>query len=155
MIAILQEKLSCKKVGAATILKVPARDYSNSKHIQYFRGGKLKNHLTKCKNVTSNKIILDTIKNGLKLNLVDTPKSNSKFAFALSHEEEIILKKEPALLKGKNIVAKANVSKNCTFVPRVFTRSKKDGSKQVMLNLKKLNKFVKYKHLKWNHYKIY
>ena len=62
MIAILQKKLSCKKVGAGTILKVPARDYSNSKDIQYFRGGNLKNHLTKCKNFTSNKIILDTTK---------------------------------------------------------------------------------------------
>ena len=67
---------------------------------------------------------------------------NSKFAFPLLHEEELIVKKEVALLKGKNIVAKAKVTENNTFVSVVFTRSKKDGSKQMILNLKKLNRFV-------------
>ena len=63
------------------------------------------------------------------------------------HEQESIVKKEVALLKGKNIVAKANVENN-TFVSGVFTRSKKDGSKRMILNLKRLNKFVDYKHFK-------
>ena len=40
-------------------------------------------------------------KNGLKLDLTDTPKSNSKFVFPLSHKEELIVKKEVALLKEK------------------------------------------------------
>ena len=43
---------------------------------------------------------------------------------------------------------KANVTENNTFVPEVFTRSKKDGSKRMILNLKRLNKFVDYKHFK-------
>ena len=79
---------------------------------------------------------------------MDTPKSNSKFAFPFSHEEKLIVKKEVALLKGKNIVAKANVTENNTFVSGVFTRSKKDRSKRLILNLKMLNKFVGYKHFK-------
>ena len=99
-------------------------------------------------NVTSDKIILDIIENGLKLDLIDTPKSNSKFTFPGSHEEELIVKKEVTLLKGKKIVAKANVTENNTFVSGVFTRSKKDGSKRMILNLKRLNKFVDYKHFK-------
>ena len=93
MIAIPQEKLSYNKVGTTTILKfqkevVPIlkRDVPN------FRGGNLKNHLTKWKNVTSDKIILDIIENGLKLDLIDTLKSNSKFAFPLSHEQKLIAK---------------------------------------------------------------
>ena len=57
------------------------------------------------------------------------------------------MKKEVALLKGKNIVAKANVENN-TFVSGVFTRSKKDGSKRIIFNLKRLNKFVDCKHFK-------
>ena len=68
----------------------------------------------------SDKIILNIINNGLKLDLTDTPKSNCKFAF---HEEELIAKKEVVLPKGKNIVAKANVTENKTFVSGVFTRS--------------------------------
>ena len=66
----------------------------------------------------------------------------------MKHEEKLIVKKEVALLKGKNIVAKANVTENNTFVSGVFTRSKKDGSKRMILNLKRLNKFVDYKHFK-------
>ena len=88
------------------------------------------------------KFFLDITENGLKLDLTDTPISNSKFAFPL------IVKKEVALLKEKNIVAKANVTENNTFVSGVFTRSKKDGSKRMILNLKRLNKFVDYKHFK-------
>ena len=55
---------------------------------------------------------------------------------------------EVALLKRKHIVAKANVTKNNKFVSGVFTGSKKDGSKGMILNLKRLNKFVDYKHFK-------
>ena len=57
-------------------------------------------------------------------------------------------KGEVALLRGKNIVAKANVIENNTFVSGVFTRSKNNGSKWMILNLKRLNKFVNCKHLK-------
>ena len=60
----------------------------------------------------------------------------------------VIVKKVEALLKRKNIVAKAKVTENNTFVSGVFTRSKKDGSKRMILNLKRLNKFVDYKHFK-------
>ena len=42
-------------------------------------------------NGASDKIILDIIENGPKLDLTGTPKSNSKFAFPISHEEELIL----------------------------------------------------------------
>ena len=67
---------------------------------------------------------MDIIENGVKVDLIDTPKSNSKFASPLSHEEELIVKKEVVLLKTKNIVAKENVTENNTFVSEVFTMSK-------------------------------
>ena len=90
MIAISQEKLSCNKVGTNLILKFQQQIIPILKRdIQNFRGGNPKNHLTKWKNVTSDKTILDIIENGLKLDLIDIPKSNSKFAFPLSHEEEL------------------------------------------------------------------
>ena len=34
------------------------------------------------------------------------------------------------------------------FILGIFTRDKKDGNKRMMLNLKKFNKFVNYKHFK-------
>ena len=148
-ITIPQEKLSCIKVGTTSIVKFQQKIIPIlNRDIQNFRGGNLKNHLTNWENVTSDKIIPDIIEDRLKLDLIDTPKSSSKFAFPLSHEEKLIVKKEVALLKGKNIVAKANVTENNTFVSGVFTRSKKDGSERMILNLKRLNKFVEYKHFK-------
>ena len=45
--------------------------------------------------------MLDIIENRLKLDLINTLKSNSKFAFLPSHKEELTVKKEVALL-GKN-----------------------------------------------------
>ena len=131
-----QEKLICNKLGTTTILKFQQEIIPFLKRdIQNFRLANLKNHLNKWKNVTSDKIILDITENGLKLDQIDTPKSNSKFAFPLWHEEELIVKKEAALLKRKNIVAMTNVTENNTFVSGVFTRSKKDGSKRIILNL--------------------
>ena len=53
-----------------------------------------------------------------------------------------------ALLKEKNIVAKANVTENNTFVSGVITWSIKDESKRMILNLKRLTKFIGYKHFK-------
>ena len=103
-ITIPQEKLACIKVGTTTILKFQQEIIPIlNRDIQNVRGGNLKNHLTKWENVTRDKIILDIIENGLKLDLTDTPQSNFKFVFPLSHE--LIVKKEIALLKGKNIVA--------------------------------------------------
>ena len=46
----------------------------------------------------------------------------------------------------KNIVAKANVTENNSFISGVFTRCIKDGSKWMILNLKRLNKYLGYKH---------
>ena len=40
------------------------------------------------------------------------------------------------------MVAKANITENNIFVPGVFTKSKKDGSKRMILNLKILSKFI-------------
>ena len=76
MIAIPQEKLSCNKVGTTTILKFHKEVVPILKtDVQNFRGGNLKNHLTKWKHVTSDKIILDIIEN--VLDLIDTPRRYS------------------------------------------------------------------------------
>ena len=46
------------------------------------------------------------------------------------------------------MVAKVNVSENNTFVSGVYTRSKKDGSERMILNLERLSKFADYRHFK-------
>lgn len=56
------------------------------------------------------------IENGLKLNLIDTTKCNSKFLFLRSHEEELIIKKEVSLFKEKIMDTKTNVTEKNIFV---------------------------------------
>ena len=56
-------------------------------------------------------------------------------------------KKGSSITQGKNRVTKANAESN-TFVSGVLTRSKEDGSKWMIFNLKRLKKFVDRKHFK-------
>ena len=67
------DKLICNKVGA-------------NRYLTKF------NPETKQKEVTSDKIVLGIFENGLKLDLTDTSKPNSKFTFPASYEEELIVK---------------------------------------------------------------
>ena len=92
-------KIHGKKVGTTTILKCQ-------------QNINLKNHLIKWKNGASDKTVLGIIENELKLDLIDTPKPNSKFAFPLLYEKELIEKRKEHYLTGKNIVVKANVTEN-------------------------------------------
>ena len=66
----------------------------------------------------------------------------------LLHEGELTVKKEVALLKRKSKVSKANVTENNIFAFGVFTSFRKDESKRMILNFKRLNKFVDYKRFK-------
>ena len=52
---------------------------------------------------SSNQIVLHIIENGGKLDLIYASKPNSKFVLTHSHEEELIMKKDVGLLKGKKI----------------------------------------------------
>ena len=75
-------KLICNKVSKTTIPKLQQESVPIVKRdIQNFRGAIVKNHLTKCKNYTSDKII-------------DLSKSNSKFVFTLPHDEEFVVRKQ-------------------------------------------------------------
>ena len=104
---IPKEKLICNKVNKTTISKLQQEIARILKRdIRNFRGGNFKNHLTLWENYANNKIILDIIENTLKLDSIDTSKSNSKFLIPLSHEEEFVVKKKVALLIRKNMLLK-------------------------------------------------
>ena len=95
--------------------------------------------------IASDEIKLDIVEHGLKI--YPNLKFDPKIAFPLS-PEVVLMIQEVALLKRKNRVDKAKVNEKNTFVSGVFTRSEKDRSKQMIFNLKKLNKIIDYKHFK-------
>ena len=105
-----------------------------------------KAELVNTRNNTRDKYILDISTNGLKLD----PKhltQNSRSTYPLSSKEnEIISVEMKKLLKKLVIVYSTPVEGE--FISGVFTRDKKDGNKRMILNLKKLNKFVNYDHIK-------
>ena len=88
---------------------------------------------------------MDIITNGLKLDLKQLPTQNSRSFYSLSStENEIISVETKKLLKESVIVHSA--PEEGEFISGIFTRHKKDGNKRMILNLKKFNKFVNYKH---------
>ena len=64
-----------------------------------------------------------------------------------SEHEKHIINSEIEKLVQKEIIIKGEREDN-DFISTVFTREKKDGSFRTILNLKCLNKFIKYKYFK-------
>lgn len=54
----------------------------------------LKNYIKQWEQITNNGHILSIIKNGLKLDLIDTLKTKTNFSFLLSVEKDLIIKNE-------------------------------------------------------------
>ena len=87
------------------------------------------------------------MRDGLKISFKDIPEAAnpSQRPFS-SYEKETIDSEVNKLLKKKVIVPK-NINEG-DFVSSIFTRTKKDGSHRMTLNLKKLNPFVDSPHFK-------
>ena len=84
----------------------------------------------------------------MKLDLINTPKAKSKVLFPLLVEQKVTVNNELAKLRHKKVISKANIKDKNTFLTGAFTRLKKDDSKRMVLNLKRLSKFIGYKHFK-------
>ena len=84
----------------------------------------------------------------MKLDLINTPKAKSKVLFPLLVEQKVTVNNELAKLRHKKVISKANIKDKNTFVSGVFTRLKKDGSKRMILNLKRSSKFIGHEHFK-------
>ena len=54
----------------------------------------LKNYIKQWEQIANNGHILSIIKNGLKLDLIDTLKTKTNFSFLLSVEKDLIIKNE-------------------------------------------------------------
>ena len=96
----------------------------------------------------NNPVILSyIIKNGLKLDFNEIPFQLCCNNFLLSKEEIKITKSEIQKLKSKKVIVNTD-KRTGDYISGVFTRSKKDGSHRMILNLKNFNKFVCYGHFK-------
>ena len=104
-----------------------------------FEEGKLKNYYEHWKKYTSDTFIHDIIKNGLKLDFNEIPFQHCCNNFPLSKEEMSIINSEIQKLNSKRVIV--NTDKRIgNYISGVFTKSKKDGSHRIILNLKNFNK---------------
>ena len=112
-----------------------------------FKVGNLKIHYSDWEKITSDRIVPDIIKNGLKIDLMESPNITCSLKILHSELEKCIINAEIEKLLQKGVIIKCGREEN-NFASTVFTRDKKDGSFRTILSLKCLNKFVKYTHFK-------
>ena len=113
-----------------------------------FQGGNITQYLRNWENMTSDPVILNIVRYGLKLDLISLPLYHRHYSqHSLSSQEITIIKKEINKLLSKTVITKS-IKLPSDFISGVFTRDKKDGSKRMILNLKKLNTYIKYNHFK-------
>lgn len=114
---------------------------------QQFRGGNIKNHKEKWYKYTKDSYILDIVSKGLELELTEIPFQNVYNNHSLSNDEKDVLSQEISKLRAKKVIIPSRPEAG-QFISSVFPRDKKNGNKRMILNLKKFNKFVDYKHFK-------
>ena len=111
-----------------------------------FQAGNIKNFLENWKRITSDKYILDIVKHGLKLEFLSEAPNRKPFRVTYNSKENNISQEINKLLKKKVIVE--TIAEKGYFFSSVFLRAKKDESCKMILNLKKLNKYIDSKYFK-------
>ena len=112
-----------------------------------FQGGQVARKFREWTRLTSDPYILAIIK-GDKFDFVEKPPT-SHFAFNVkfSASERAVVWGEIEKLRGKRVIVPCMHEKH-EFVSPIFITSKSDGGHRLILNLKRLNEFIRYEHFK-------
>ena len=117
------------------------------KNAKNFTVGNLKNYFTVWQKITSNRVILDIIKNDLKINFKERPGITSAPKIPHGEQKIKIINTEIKKLLVKAAIIDCERDKG-GFISTIFTRQKKDGFLKTTLNLKHLNHYINYQHFK-------
>ena len=110
-----------------------------------FQAGNIKLFLENWKRITSDKYILDIVKHGLKLEFLGEAPHWEPSRVTYSTKENGIISQEISKLLKKTVIVQTIAEKE-DFFSSVFLQAKKDESYMMVLNLKKLNKYIDSKH---------
>ena len=112
-----------------------------------FQAGRLKQFVNSWREITEDTYILDLVSHA-HIEFTEEPvqKIRPRQIIATVMEQKAIQLELTKLLSKKVIVK----SQHChgEFISPIFTRPKKDGTSRMILNLKRLNEHVKYRHFK-------
>ena len=110
-------------------------------------GGTLPDHLNDWAEITDDSYILEAIK-GYKIEFEEIPQEvHSIREYSTSPLETTVLDTEVQKLLSLRVIEKSSPETGQVISP-IFLREKPDGSQRMILNLKKLNEDVVYKHFK-------
>ena len=100
--------------------------------------------------ITSDKVILEAV-TAYKLELLSEPcQSSVAPCIPFSVEEQVNIDMEIKKLLDKGAIRLCTHTQG-EFISNIFTRPKRSGGFRIILNLKQLNKYVKYEHFKMEH----
>jgi len=112
--------------------------------------GNISRNWSSWKRITNDWTILNMVQ-GMTINFTDLPLTTGNTAnsmLRIKHKERVALEHEISVLKQKKVIEITTNSEG-EFISPIFLVEKRDSGKfRVILNLKKLNDFVEYKHFK-------
>lgn len=118
--------------------------------VKDFSAGQLYKYVSFWKSITTDYVILEAIQ-GVKIEFLDTPipQKWEPCQYSFSDEEKLIIHLEIDKLLRKGVLIEIHPGKlEPQYLSNIFTRSKKDGSCRLILNLKEINESVVYHHFK-------
>ena len=114
--------------------------------VESFKGGNITNFFKKWA-ITQDQFILNIVKFGLAMEFAEVPVFQFVPPLNFSPVETEIIDAEISKLLSKGVIV-SNTKEPCDYLSRIITRTKKDGSYRMVLNLKTFNEFLKFKHWK-------
>ena len=114
-------------------------------------GGRLTKFFHNWKKLTKNKWILDIIKDGVKIDLTQSPSGGFPRNWSFPEDKEDLEKEHQRMLKVEAVIkCSKKFQRGKTFYSQLFTIAKKDTKEErrPCFNLKKANQFVIQKHFK-------
>lgn len=116
--------------------------------IKPFQAGNIANEMKFWNTITGDKFILNIIKGyDIELTSSDVKQDFPPLPYVFSEEDSLSVQKEIELLQSKGVIEPVECPTD-GYVSNIFLRKKKNGTNRVILNLKKLNKHVAYRHFK-------
>ena len=110
-------------------------------------GARLKQFFLQWRCLTSDQFILDSVQH-YKIEFVQYPEQEFvPKEIIFTPQEQSIIGEEISKLLRKGVITEAS---HCTgeYISTIFIRPKKDGTHRLILNLKKFNEYVEYRHFK-------
>ena len=103
------------------------------KNVTKFIAGNLKNFYTVWQKATSDRVILDNIKNGLKIDFKERPGISPATKIPHCEQEIKVINTEIKKILAKGVIIECERDKKGGFISLIFTRQKKDGYLRTIL----------------------